>query len=394
MDQSEETADDEELLADNWYPVRDPPLTSQEALEDLREQYKNPLNPISFLSISKVYQYYNGVLSKRKIKEYLSSTEVGTLMASQPPNRSKKWTPTISFHYLDLIQIDLVDVSKLSEENNDIKFLLCAIDVFTRKLFVQPTLDKKADSVLEAFKTILAFMERLPDNVTSDNGGEFVNAKMKTMLKKLKVKFHISVSDNKCSTVEAAQKSLQRRLYKFMVDRESLRYVDVLPEIVESYNRCRHRILGMSPNEARLQKNFVKLQMTNMNRLSRLHRVKPVVSYKVGDHVRVAIDRAKTPFMRSYDVQWSEARYQIWKISTKASIHAKYFLKHIDSDEKITGGWFYDRQLLKTTVKTYRGRVISRRMKKGRKQVKFTFAGYPPKFDQWLDEDDVSSDMG
>jgi hypothetical protein len=287
-----------------------------------------------------------------------------------------------------------VDVSKLSEENNDIKFLLCAIDVFTRKLFVQPTPDKKADSVLEAFKTILAFMERLPDNVTSDNGGEFVNAKMKTMLKKLRVKFHVSVSDNKCSTVEAAQKSLQRRLYKFMVDRETLRYIDILPEIVESYNRCRHRILGMSPNEARLQKNFVKLQITNMDRLSRLHRVKPVVSYKVGDHVRVAIDRAKTPFMRSYDIQWSEARYQIWKISTKASIHAKYFLKHIDSDEKITGGWFYDRQLLKTSVKTYRGRVISRRVKKGRKQVKFTFAGYPPKFDQWLDEDDVSSDMG
>lgn len=153
-------------------------------------------------------------------------------------------------------------------------------------------------------------------------------------------------------------------------------------------------MLGMSPHQARLQKNFKKLQLANMERLAQLHKTKPPVVFKIGDHVRVSIDKKKTPFMRSYDIQWSEAKYEIWKISTRASVHAKYFLKHINSDEKITGGWFFDRQLIKTTVETYRGRVVANRVRKGKKQVKFTFAGYPEKFDQWLDEGDVTSDLG
>ena len=131
-----------------------------------------------------------------------------------------------------------------------------------------------------------------------------------------------------------------------------------------------------------------------MDKLSKLNLVKPVVVFKVGDHVRVTIDKGKTPFMRSYDAQNSIAKYEIYKISTRGSVHAKYFLKHIGTDEKITGGWFYDRQLVLCTNDTFRGRVIANRVRGGRKQVKFSFAGYPDKFDEWMDEDTVTSYLG
>ena len=86
--------------------------------------------------------------------------------------------------------------------------------------------------------------------------GEFVNKHVQIMLRDLGVKYHISVSDNKCSLIEACQKTLQRKIYSYMVDKETFQYIDVLQEIVKGYNRVRHRSLGMSPNDAKLQKNF------------------------------------------------------------------------------------------------------------------------------------------
>ena len=42
MSVESDSDDDNELLADNWSPVENPPLSSKEALEDLKEKYKNP----------------------------------------------------------------------------------------------------------------------------------------------------------------------------------------------------------------------------------------------------------------------------------------------------------------------------------------------------------------
>ena len=214
------------------------------------------------------------------------------------------------------------------------------------------------------------------------------------MLRDLGVKYHISVSDNKCSLVEACQKTLQRKIYSYMVNKETYRYIDVLQEIVEGYNGVRHRSLGMSPNDAKLQKNFKEIQLLNMAKLQKLANVKPPVIFKIGDQVRITIDKKKACFLRSYDPQNSIAKYEVWKISTRASMYAKYFLKHVGRDDKITGGWFHANQLVPATNKTFRGHVIDSRKRRGKKEVKFTFSGYPPRFDEWLTEDAVVSDLG
>ena len=56
-------------------------------------------------------------------------------------------------------------------------------------------------------------------------GREFDNEYLKRYLRKLKIKLYISVSENKCSMVEIAQKNLQRRLYSYMVQNETLEYL-------------------------------------------------------------------------------------------------------------------------------------------------------------------------
>ena len=48
-----------------------------------------------------------------------------------------------------------MDMSNLAEHNNVMKYLLLAIDIFSRDVFVQPLKTKTTSKVVKAFKNIL-----------------------------------------------------------------------------------------------------------------------------------------------------------------------------------------------------------------------------------------------
>ena len=47
---------------------------------------------------------------------------------------------------------DLADMQSLSKYNKRIKYLLCAIDLFSKYAWVVPIKDKKGTSIVNAFK--------------------------------------------------------------------------------------------------------------------------------------------------------------------------------------------------------------------------------------------------
>ena len=51
---------------------------------------------------------------------------------------------------------DLADMQSLSKYNKGVKYLLCAIDLFSKNAWVVPTKDKDGNSVLNAFKKIIS----------------------------------------------------------------------------------------------------------------------------------------------------------------------------------------------------------------------------------------------
>ena len=53
-----------------------------------------------------------------------------------------------------LWDVDLADVSALSKENDNIKFLLVAIDVFLRQAWVEPLRNKLHGSIIDALNDI------------------------------------------------------------------------------------------------------------------------------------------------------------------------------------------------------------------------------------------------
>ena len=69
---------------------------------------------------------------------------------------------------------DLADMQSLSKYNKGIKYLLCAIDLFSKYAWVVPLKDKRGISIVNAFQKIIS-ERRKPNKIWVDQGGEFYN---------------------------------------------------------------------------------------------------------------------------------------------------------------------------------------------------------------------------
>ena len=70
--------------------------------------------------------------------------------------------------------VDLADKQSLSRKNKGIKYLLCAIDLYSKYAFVIPLKDKGI-SIVTAFNEIIKQSNRKPNKIWVDQGGEFYN---------------------------------------------------------------------------------------------------------------------------------------------------------------------------------------------------------------------------
>ena len=89
--------------------------------------------------------------------------------------RGKILTFTIDY----LWEADMVDMSKLTCENDGYKFLLVAIDTFSKFAWVQRLKNKTGPEILRAFSTILQQSKRKPQKLRT----EFTNAPLQNLLK-------------------------------------------------------------------------------------------------------------------------------------------------------------------------------------------------------------------
>ena len=71
--------------------------------------------------------------------------------------------------------VDLADMQSLSRKNKGIKYLLCAIDLYSKYAFVIPLKGKKGISIVSAFDKIIKQSNRKPNKIWVDQGGEFYN---------------------------------------------------------------------------------------------------------------------------------------------------------------------------------------------------------------------------
>ena len=138
-------------------------------------------------------------------------------------------------------------MQSLSKYNQGIKYLLCAIDLFSKYARVVPIKDKKENSIANAFKKILNGSNRKPNKIWVDQGSEFYNNTFKDFLKKNNIEMYSKYNQGKSVVAERFIRTLKNKIFKHMAAVSKNAYFDVLDNIVNKYNITAHRTIKIKP---------------------------------------------------------------------------------------------------------------------------------------------------
>ena len=230
--------------------------------------------------------------------------------------------------------VDLADMQSLSRKNKGIKYLLCAIDLYSKYAFVIPLKDKKGISIVNAFNKIIKQSERKPNKIWVDQGGEFYNNFFKKWLSDNDIIMYSTYNEGKSVVAERFIRTLKSKLYKHMTATGKNVYYDVLDDVVNKYNNTKHSTIKMKPIDVKDNNKRVYVDEHN-EKDSR---------FKVGDRVRIS--KFKNIFAKRYTPNWSTEIFIVDKIND--TIPYTYNLKDLNDEEIIDS--FYDRELQKTKL--------------------------------------------
>ena len=97
--------------------------------------------------------------------------------------------------------VHLADMQSLSKYNKGVKYLLCAIDLFSKYAWVVPIKDKKGTSIVNAFQKIIS-EGRKPNKIWVDQGSEFYNKSFKDFLKINNIEMYSTYNEGKSVVAE------------------------------------------------------------------------------------------------------------------------------------------------------------------------------------------------
>ena len=108
----------------------------------------------------------------------------------------------------------------------------------------------------------------------------------------------------KASSAERVNKTIKDKIWKYFTETRRKRWIDVLPELVDNYNKTYHRMIKRSPNEV-TWKNRKEVFKTMFPK------IKSVVKCRLreGDQVRIALN--KDIFEKGFTVNWSDEIYTV-----------------------------------------------------------------------------------
>ena len=199
-------------------------------------------------------------------------------------------------------QADLVDMSKVKGVNDGMAFLLTMIDVFSKVAWCVPMKNKSAASLVAALQS--TFVNVCPQTLQTDQGTEFRNKSVQALLRRYDIHyFYTHNVETKAAVVERFNRTLKTRMWRYFTKHQTWRYIDILPDLMHSYNNAPHRMIGMAPSQVN-----VKNQEQVWQRLYG-HDGKGVPKLHVSDRVRIS--RYKRTFEKGYETIWSEELFTI-----------------------------------------------------------------------------------
>ena len=121
--------------------------------------------------------------------------------------------------------MDLMDVRKLAKWNKGHRYILTVVDVFSKYAWAIPIKNKTGAVMVQALQTLWKQASpRQPQRVQSDDGTEFMNAKVQAFFKKHQVDHFSTQGDTKAALAEVLIKTLKTKLYRYFTAANTLTF--------------------------------------------------------------------------------------------------------------------------------------------------------------------------
>ena len=356
----------------------------------LKSVYFNPKSPVAFSGLQKVWNYikHDKKVTKNELKDFLLEQDVYT---SYLPSKKKFLRPKVVSPYLNYMWMtDTGYMIKFNEANEGYSYFVVFIDTFSRYLIAEPLKSLRGAEMTKVLRAI--FEKNKCENLYSDSGSEYTSKVFNAFLKKEKVDHFYSRSDTKSSMAERVIKTIKGKLFKYMEENNTTKWVSVLQDFVHAYNNSFHTSIKMTPAEATKADSYIvwnNQYSTKKTRPKLPRKPKRGSAYKfnVNDYVKLVVTRS--PFQREYNQRYTTEYFTITDRKKKGNI-SLYNVKDLNNEGII--GDFQDEELAKILVpenKTFKiEKVLKTRTRNKQKEYFVSWQGWPKKFNSWVNNID------
>jgi hypothetical protein len=274
-------------------------------MEELKALYYDPEH--GFVSESVLYKKAKerGIkVTVKQVKEFYKNQGVTQLFA---PTLTKSFNPIVApTNSVGILQIDLMDISKFFRENDNFKFLLNVVDIFSRYAWSFPIKSKTPDEIEPHLKKVIDDIKsKYPENfiwITCDKGSEFKGSVIKLIkannIKLFLIDPHSVTAKTKTGIVERFNQTMWNKIKRYTAS-NGLSFIHKIPAFLSNYNTTVHRTINAKPSEVFSGK-IIPLP----------RKIQTSISLNIGDKVRIIIKQRDFD-KKSFQTKWSEEVYSI-----------------------------------------------------------------------------------
>ena len=238
------------------------------------------------------------------------------------------------------LQLDLMDINRFQKDNQQYRWLLNVVDVYSRFAWSFPLKSKDSKEIANIIDALVNHIRILhPNNTftfTTDNGKEFVNNHFQKLVDKYDFIYDhyvtttsLSKHPGQTSIVESFNRTLWNFIKKYTAGNNTLTFIDVLPQFIINYNHKIHSSTKQTPVSIILRNATPDIvEDTYESELN------------IGDYVRVLLNE-KNFSKKSFQPKFSIPIYEIID-----RIGNRYELKNIKSGQYLKN-YYLERELLK-----------------------------------------------
>ena len=264
---------------------------------------------------------------------------------------------------------DLVEMEHVKNHNNNIKYLLNIIDLFSRFAWSFPLKSKTAKEVYEKFNSMTVY----PEHLWVDQGSEFYNKYMNEWCEEHDVNMYSTHSGLKSVFIERFNRTMKEAFQQHFLEHLTGKYLQYLPVFMNDYNHTIHSATKQTPYDV----------FNGIKKSKEVVSNNPVETekFKIGDYVRIS--KVKRTFEPGYTERFTHEVFQVAGVDG-SDTPVMYELKDM-AGEPIEGK-FYEPELSKTSIPDFKviDSVVKRKKEDNVDMVLVRYKGLPEKFDEWL----------